>query len=297
MDQHDVRTFLTVADELHFGRAAERLRVSTAQVSRAVRKLERQVGAALFERTSRKVTLTPIGRRLRDDIAPADEAIRAGFDRATAAGRDVAGTLRVGFTTAAAGQFVLEAAKLFQERHPGGEVEIREIEPGFGTLRRDEVDVLFAPLPIDEADLTVGPVLVREDRMLAVSARHPFAGRTSISFADVARTAVLTASSETPAYFLEWLIPQHTRDGRPIDRGPTFTTVEEGLALIGAGKGTYPVPAGAARFYARPDLAYVPIHDASPYEWALIWRTTADTARIRAFQQAAQILERDRSDS
>ncbi|MFE3451692.1 hypothetical protein ACFXJ8_22485 [Nonomuraea sp. NPDC059194] len=65
-------------------------------------------------------------------------------------------------------------------------------------------------------------------------------------------------------------------DGRPIVRGPAFTTTEEMLTLVGAGKGTYPVPAQAAQFYARPDVAYVPIHDAPSFEWALVWRNTGE---------------------
>lgn len=93
MEQRDAQTFLTLAEELHFGRTAERLHVSTAQVSKAVKKLERQVGAPLFHRSSRKVTLTPIGERLRDDILPGYELIQGGFARAIAAGRNVNSTL------------------------------------------------------------------------------------------------------------------------------------------------------------------------------------------------------------
>ena len=63
--------FLTLADELHFGRAAQRLHVSTARVSQTIKKLERRIGASLFERTSRRVDLTPIGRRLGDELRPA----------------------------------------------------------------------------------------------------------------------------------------------------------------------------------------------------------------------------------
>ena len=292
MEQPDARTFLTLAEELHFGRTAERLHTSTAQVSKAVKKLERQVGAPLFQRSSRKVTLTPIGERLRDDILPGYELIQAGFARAIAAGRSVGGTLGVGFVGAAAGMFMMEVAKEFQDRYPDCEVRIKESLYGDGVelLRRDEVDVLFVGLPVIEADLTVGPVLTREKLVLAVSARHPFAGRDAISFQDLARTTLLSPPTTLPAYYDASLVPQQTDDGRPIVRGPAFSTTEEMLALVGAGKGSYPVPVQAAQFYARPDVAYIPIHDAAPFEWALVWRNTGETARVRAFNQAAQTL-------
>ena len=63
MERREIEIFLTLADELHFGRTAERLLVSTARVSQTIKNLERRFGALLFERTSRRVTLTPVGRR------------------------------------------------------------------------------------------------------------------------------------------------------------------------------------------------------------------------------------------
>jgi DNA-binding transcriptional LysR family regulator len=89
VEQRDIEIFLTLAEELHFGRTAERPHVSTARVSQTIKKLERRIGAALFERTSRHVALTPIGRRLDDDLRPAYEQIREGIGRAIASGRGI----------------------------------------------------------------------------------------------------------------------------------------------------------------------------------------------------------------
>ncbi|PZF79074.1 LysR family transcriptional regulator, partial [Jiangella anatolica] len=97
LERYEVETLLTLAEELHFGRTAERLRVTTGRVSHVIKKLERRIGAPLFARTSRVVQLTPIGRQLADDLAPLvagmDEAVR----RAVEAGRGVTGRLRVAF--------------------------------------------------------------------------------------------------------------------------------------------------------------------------------------------------------
>jgi DNA-binding transcriptional LysR family regulator len=140
-----------------------------------------------------------------------------------------------------------------------------------------------------EADLTGGSVLFEENRLLAVPARHPFARRPSVSFADLARTKVLRTPPTVPDYWDQALVPQHTPDGRPVERGPSFGTVQEMLGLVGAGFGTYPVPTQATAYYARPDVAYVPIHDAPPYQWRFVWLSAAENATIRAFDRAAAI--------
>ena len=287
--------FLTLADELHFGRTAERLHVSTARVSQTIKKLERRIGAPLFERTSRRVELTPIGRRLHDELRPAHQQIQDALDRAMAAGRGVRGTLRVGFVGAGTAQLVLEVAEEFRAEHPGCEVQFHEKQfgAGLGPLRGGELDMVLAAVPVfgaHEADLTGGSVLFEEGQLLAVSARHPFARRPSVAFADLARTTVLRTPPTVPDYWDEALVPQHTLDGRPVERGPSFGTVQEMLALVGAGFGTYPVPAQAARYHARPDVAYVPIHDAPPYQWRFVWLSATETARIRAFDRAAVTL-------
>lgn len=290
MERRELESFLILADELHFGRTAERLGISTAQVSKAIAKLEREVGTALFTRTSRKVELTPIGQRLRDEAQPGWEAVQRAIAQAVRAGRGVTGTLRAGFIGAAAGLFLMAVVQEFKQTNPACEVQIKEIQfgdhPG-ARLRQDEIDVLFATLPIREPDLAVGPVLLREDRMLAVSARHPFAGRESIGFDDIARTVVLRSPAGIPDYWDASLAPERTKDGRPIERGPEFATIQEMLTLVGAGQGTYTVPAQASQFYQRPDVSYVPIRDAPPWEWALIWRSASDTATIKAFRETA----------
>ena len=288
MERRDIEIFLTLATELHFGRTAERLHVTTARVSQTISKLEQRFGALLFERTSRRVMLTPVGRQLYDDLKPAFDQIERGIERAIEAGREIRGVLRVGFFRAAAGRFVLDVASLFEARHPECAVEIREnqLNDALGLVRRGDIDMLLLMLPLDEPDLVAGPVLIREKRMLAVSARHPFARRESVTLNDLARDKVLRSPDTLPEYLHTSHVPAQTPDGQTIERGPTFATIQEMLSLIGAGRGMYPQPAHMAHFYARPDVAYVPIRDGAPFEWAFTWRRSGETQRIRAFNQA-----------
>lgn len=291
VERRDIEIFLTLAEELHFGRTAERLHVSTARVSQTIKKLERRIGAALFERTSRRVALTPIGRRLDEDLRPAYRQILEGIDRAIGAGRGMEGVLRVGFIGTVVGRFLYQVADVFQARHPVCRVEIVEVRYNdfLDLLRADEIDAVLVPLRIDEPDVTASPVLFREPSVLAVSARHRLARRASVSLEDLASDRVLRPRA-LPGYMDESLVPRRTPGGRTIERGADFSTVQEMLSLIGAGKGVFPVPAHAERFDTRPDIAYVPIEDGLPRERRLIWRTAAENNRIRAFVQAARDL-------
>jgi DNA-binding transcriptional LysR family regulator len=289
VERRDIEIFLTLAEELHFGRTAERLHVSTARVSQTIRKLERRIGAALFERTSRRVALTPIGRRLEEDLRPAYQQILEGIYRAIAAGRGVDGELRVGFIGTAVGQFLHQVAAAFHGLHAACHVQVlgARYSDFLDLLRADEADLILVPVKVAEPDIAMSPVLFQEPTVIAVSARHPFARRESVSLEDLARDKVLRPRS-FPGYMDESLVPRQTPGGRPIERGPEFGTVQEMLSLIGAGQGIFPVPAHAARFDTRPDIAYIPIRDGLPRERRFIWRTTTETHRIRAFIQVAR---------
>ncbi|GAA2274348.1 LysR family transcriptional regulator [Nonomuraea roseoviolacea subsp. roseoviolacea] len=295
LERHELEAFLTLAEELHFGRTAERLRVSTARVSQTVAKLERRVGVPLFNRTSRRVELTSVGRDLYEETRPAWDRIAAAYERAVAAGRGLTGTLRVAFVGAAGGQLLAGVAELFRRRQPDCDVRFREahVVDLMPWLRAGEIDLALGTFPIDEPDIETGPVLVSEARMLAVPAGHPFARRTSLSLEDLARVRLLQLPDTLPAALRADRTPSVTPSGRPIEPGPSASTFNELLTLVGAGHGVFPVGAHARRYYVRPDVAYVLIDDAPPLRWGLMWRTEGATARVRAFGEAARDLLAD----
>ncbi|MFC9976645.1 substrate-binding domain-containing protein [Spirillospora sp. NPDC127200] len=110
------------------------------------------------------------------------------MDTAIAAGRGVAGRLRVGFSAAWNGTLLVAAADVFADLHPDCEVRVQEVPFGdpFGGLDRGELDLQLSALPAAEPGITVGPTLFREARALVVAAGHPFAERESISLEDLA---------------------------------------------------------------------------------------------------------------
>ncbi|MGW4119454.1 LysR family transcriptional regulator [Nocardia sp. NPDC004711] len=278
IERYEVETLLALAEELHFGRTAERLRVSTARVSQTVSKLERRVGVPLFDRTSRRVELTPVGRQLVRELRPAWEDVAAAVRHAIDAGRGLTGVLRVGFVGPAAAQLLVGATAEFQRRIPDCEVRIREAQPAEipDRLRAGDIDLALCAFPDEPApDLERGPVLVSEARVLAVAASHPWAGRTSIPVSELDKVTVIRlAGAEIPT--------------ATAQSGPVAATMQEALTLAGTGQGVLALGAHALRYHARPDVTYVPLRDAPTVTWGLIWPAGRDTARVRAFAAAAE---------
>ncbi|MFF9591370.1 LysR family transcriptional regulator [Streptomyces sp. NPDC014646] len=295
LERLEIESFLILADELHFGRTAERLHVSRARVSQTIRSLERRIGAPLFERTSRTVRLTPLGRRLHEEVKPGYRRVEQGVARAQAEARGFAGVLPVGYLGSATGEFVMDVARAFGRIHPDTEVQIHETQLSdlLGPLRTGRVDVLVTHFPVAEPDLTRGPVVLRVPRMLAVPANHTLAKRQSVSLEDLARDRVFACSGDVPDYWQEHLAPPRTPSGQPVRRGRSAATMQETLAMVGAGQGISPVGADVAAHYTPRGVVYVPFSDAEPVEYGLVWRTAGETARVRAFVEAAAELGTD----
>ena len=281
VERHELEVFLTLAEELHFGHTAERLRLSTSRVSQTVKKLERRIGAPLFTRTSRTVKLTPVGLQLHEDLKPAWEAITAAVTRAIATGRGLTGTLRVCFQGAAAGQLLSGISDLFRQRHPSCDVDLREVQLAelVPWLRDAKVDLALGPFPVREPGIVAGSVLVREARFLAVPLNHRFAGRDEVSVEDLATVTVVRLPNTGPNF----PPTEHAR------AEPTAATLMEALTLVGAGHGVFPTGASAQRYYPRPDVAYVRLRGVPPLEWGLLWR--ADSAISRAYGGTLSYLE------
>jgi DNA-binding transcriptional LysR family regulator len=162
VDLRELRLFLVLAEELHFGRTAERLGLTASRVSQTLRALERKLGdQRLFRRTSRVVELTESGRALHAELVPAV----AGLDRVlrTAAFRGRGpGVVRVGLLNAASGVDLLSRAiECFEAMYAGATVQLitTPFDDRLGPLRRREVDLAVTPLPIEQPDKIVGPEL------------------------------------------------------------------------------------------------------------------------------------------
>jgi DNA-binding transcriptional LysR family regulator len=284
VELRDIEIFLTLADELHFGRTAERLHVTQARVSQAIKKQERAIGAELFERTSRVVRLTPVGEQLRAELAAGYRQIQVAIDGAAAAVRGISGTVRVGFSGPWCGDLIVKAAEVFRDRYPACAVQSveRMLADRFGPLRTGEIDLQLTELPADEPDIVNGPIMFRERRALQVPLGHPLAARKSLTLEDYGDCDVIIPAN-VPDYFLDYHVPRRTPSGRPIRRAQAACSFQEVQSLIGAGKGVQPTSLRAVDYHSRPDTVIVPFDDAPPIECGFTWLAAGDTPKIQAF--------------
>ncbi len=293
LERMELEAFLTLAEELHFGRTAERLHVTTSRVSQTIRQLERRIGAPLFERNSRAVALTPVGRQLRDDLRPAYELIAAGVTAASR-GNSVKLMITVGFSAPWCGNLIVKATDLFRIRYPESIVNVEEIQlvDPLGRMRSGAVDLQLTEFPIAEPDITTGPVLFSEPRALMVPEGHPFASMDSVSLEDLADTTLVTISDErVPRYWMDRYFPRRTPSGRRIPQGPATNFWPEVLVHVSSGVGVSTVSARAERFHSRPGMVWVPFHDAPPIDYGLMWPSAGRNPLVQPFiemiQQAA----------
>ncbi|SCL71553.1 transcriptional regulator, LysR family [Micromonospora citrea] len=277
----ELECFLALAEELHFGRAGERLRVSQSRVSQLLATLERRIGGRLVDRTSRRVALTPLGRRLLAGVGPAYAALRQAVEESRDAARGVHDVLRLGFQGHVdAG--IAAAVNAYQA--PGRRVDLTELplSDPFGALRRGEVDAAIVLLPVREPGLALVRVFSRQQQTVAVSARHPFAALPAVDAERLAGLPLIGPATPAPEYWRAEQAPAVTPDGRSIPPGPAVTTLQEGIALVAAGRGGMLVCRRTAGFQPRPDVAFVPVTGLPESALGLVVRASGPDARAFA---------------
>jgi DNA-binding transcriptional LysR family regulator len=194
IETREIRTFLVLAEELHFRRAADRLGVTPSRVSQTIRLLETRIGGLLFERTNRRTRLTALGEQLARDLRPAQDQVDRALASAHDAATGIAGTLRLGmYMPINGGPHLVEIVRAFEAEHPNCKVAL--IDTGYDRdqvdwLRANDADLLAARLPVSAPDIIVGPILSSEQRILVLSTEHPLAKRDAVCVEDLADYAV-----------------------------------------------------------------------------------------------------------
>ncbi|MFL6110847.1 MAG: LysR family transcriptional regulator [Catenulispora sp.] len=283
VELRDIEIFLTLAEELHFGRTAERLHVSQARISQAISQQERRLGGVLFDRSNRRqVRLTPLGRQLHDDLRPVYAGLRDSLDRARQAARGITATLRVGMIPGNAHD-LRGYWQAFRAQYPQWALQIRPapFNDPFAGLRAGAVDVLVTWFPVEEPDLTNGPVIFTDARVLGVGLDHELAGRDSACLEMLADFQHANAP-DVPDYWADSFVPPRTPRGHQIVRGPMSTATEDILALVSAGDIVNVFASHAIRYWARPDVRWLPFRDFGPLVWGVVWRAETENDAIRA---------------
>jgi DNA-binding transcriptional LysR family regulator len=263
-----VQYFVAVAEELHFGRAAERLHIAQPSLSHQIRRLEQQLGVTLLARTSRRVELTDAGRALLSE----GRRLLAQSDRATRLVRSVsAERLVVGFYGSAASALLPRLLRSFRDEHPSAEVSVRELFlDQLDELLSGGVDVAFTRLLPGQADVEL-QVIAHEPRVVALPTSHALSGRVTVKFKELRdESFIINPVVEAAAPPKRWLTEQ-ARHGLPGRVAATAASVQEIVTLVASGQGVCLVPMSVANHYTRSDVVYVEVSDAEPAVISIAW--------------------------
>ncbi|MGO9900720.1 MAG: LysR family transcriptional regulator [Solirubrobacteraceae bacterium] len=290
MDQLDlrlVRYFVAVAQELHFGRAAERLHIAQPSLSQQIRRLESQLGVALLTRTSRRVELTTAGAALLRD---GEQLLQQARRTVQTVRRTADETLAVGYYGTAASRLLPGTLAAFGERRPSTTVSVRELLFGdLDDIISGGVDLAFTRLRADQLghlSVTVAE-LASEPRVLAVARSHRLAGRISVSLRELGEDRFIVNPGTDPNALGRWKDEQR-RHGLPGRIAGRARSVTELLTMVAAGIGITLVPVSVARQHRPPTITYIPVTDAEEAVISLVWPTGTLSPSAQAFVEAAQ---------
>ena len=283
VDSRKLRYFVAVAEELHFGRAAQRLHIAQPALSRQIRVLESELGAALFERDRRGTVLTSAGEALLGDAKSFLVQAEALVRRVRAAGEGV-DRFTIGFMP---GITLTPVIALLRARHPGLDVRMLRTDwfDQVAVLHDARADVGIVRLPIDQAGIALAR-LYSEPRVAVVAASHRLAGKEKVRITDFAADHLLQDPDAVP----EWrdiAVELRAGERRPV---PVIRSVEEKLELVAGGEGFAVVPLSTAAFYTRADVSVVPVEDLDRNQVAAAWTSGRDTPLVREFVAAANAL-------
>lgn len=289
VEMRELETFLALADELHFGRAAQRMGISQSRVSQTLRDLERKLGTILLRRSSRRVALTPAGEKFRSDLTPIYSRLTQIVENATAP--SMTGVIRLVLMYPNLGADALvRLIDAFEESYGGCHVEVSPAPLGNPALplRSGEADLLVTTLLRDPTGLNVITTLGVQSRVLAVAVNHRLAHRAEVTVEDLANEKV-AAPSLLPDDRQEAWVPFHTPSGQPIERIARRPASDAELAmLVARGKVVYPTVMAAAPHFASGNIALVPFRDLPPLPVALLALPGPMPQHVRAFVRVAK---------
>ncbi|NYT35408.1 LysR family transcriptional regulator [Allopusillimonas soli] len=283
-----LRQFIAVAEELHYGRAAQRVGMAQSPLSQAIQKLEAFVGTALFVRNKRSVSLTPAGKVFLEEAYQWLRYEQLALERTQYASSGATGQLSLGYIGSAGYGFMPDLIRHFRARYP--QVRLRVVE----MTTKDQVEqlkgraldlgMLRTPLP-DETGL-FDTLLYKHDRLMAaVPVNHRLAAQPAIALRQLARESFVAFSREKVPTAHAQLISVCASAGFSPDIEQECAQVGGVICLVAAGLSVALIPSNLASLM-HPKVKYLPLADDYPYlsqEVSLAWRRDDDNPALASF--------------
>lgn len=289
METRWLEAFLTVAEELHFGRAAERLHVGQSPLSQTVRKLEKEVGAELFDRSTRSVALTSAGHALLPHARQVLEELQLATSAVRSTGQDVYGRLRVSFSGALNHRTVPQFTRAVRARFPQIELEfVDRLLSGEAVhrLEQGQLDLAFIGLPYRSPDVESLMIAV-EDNYLVAYRGHPLLQHDVIEVAQLQNEPVICPPRDRGSTMRETLTSTCHTHGFPPMVAQEVLDPFMILSLVDAGLGVAIVPEGMLHILPS-SVEHRPVENYPPLRSALGWNGTRRTEALDAVLDLAR---------
>ncbi|WP_017616289.1 LysR family transcriptional regulator [Nocardiopsis salina] len=276
------RAFVAVAEEGHFGRAAERLHMTQPPLSRQIQKLEKTLGVTLFLRESRGVRPTAAGEAFRDECVQLLEMAERAPQRARLIASGKVGSVRLGYTAASGLSVLGPVLARIKEAAPDVNVELHEMVTAaqLEAMRNGAIDIGLARPPFRLEDVE-SSLLLTEALAVAVPSGHRFAVRgTPVSGHELRSEAMIMYSAEQARYFRDLVVD--LVDVRSDQVAHTATQILTVVALVSAGHGVALVPQ-STQHLGLPGVEMVPLLEspADAVQLHAVWLSTSTNPALR----------------
>jgi DNA-binding transcriptional LysR family regulator len=277
-----LRYFVALAEELHFGRASRRVRIAQPSLSRQIRNLETEIGAGLFTRNRRGVSLTDAGSELLGHARNILGRVGDAVEGARRAAQGKTGRLRIAYVPSMASTRLAAIVRAFRLQHEGVAIELREAWPESQRrqLLHGDVDLGFARGPVADPNLAV-EVALEEALLVALPAGHSLARRRVFPLRALAREAfILPDRSRGPGFHDQVVALCRSAGFAPL-------AVQEGAYLelvvaVASGAGVALVP-DSMRRVLRAGLVYRQLREKPTTQVVMVWPRASPSAVLQAF--------------
>lgn len=275
MEIAQLRAFLAVAEELHFGRAAERLHIAQPPLSRTIQQLERQLGTRLFDRSTRSVRLTTAGIALVDPAQAVIEAVRRAEGAVEAADHGETGIVRVVFAGISTYQLVAQWARSVRQARPGIRLELSSqnfAQPAMRKLLEKDADVALGRWDIIPTGID-SRIAALDSLVVAMPDTHRLARAPEVLFTDMAGEEFISLPPYEGAVLPDRLRRLAHAGGFAANVVQVAPDTQSALALVSAEVGCHLTLASVARHASQEHVAFVPLRDeTTDVNLRLAWR-------------------------
>ena len=266
MDIEQLRSFLAVADELHFGRAAERLHVAQPPLSRTIKQLERELGTRLFDRNTRSVRLTSSGQALMDPAKEVLDALRRAETAVRSADHGEVGTVRIAFAGVSTHRLVARLARVVRSQRPGIQLELSSqnfAQPAMKRLLAGATDLALGRWDVVPTEVSA-QVVMPDSLVLAVPDTHALAGARRLSIGQLVSEGFVSLPPHEGSVLPDRLRRLAHANGFVAEVVQVAPDTQTALALVSAEVGCHLTLASVAENVTDPHVVFIPLNESTP---------------------------------